>query len=435
MDSPSPAQHPPTQPPAQIQAGPSWARVVSQSRVPPSGDEMLRSYASAERHPPPNPPASPMSQNVFLWPGFRIRGEDLATCLLLPRHDLEGDGELSHETCIPPELKERLADISPFCKHYMLHLDPENIVSHPKNPKYKRWSCAIPEQPEKQDQLHPDMSPDQMRKSMYYRSCFKTGDISLSDDLGKKAESACRKRDGNKCVVTGRPNPRVFWFIPRGWNDTADHNDAIGNLEVGCYYLTKIDLLENISVSGELGNTHKPWNMICIDPVLYDFLVQGYCAFSYVSTRDLVGSSILNLKFFWMPKLIPRFHQVMDLSKINTFESTPSADGSTSFNIGDNDFGKELSVDLDYFRRLNCPPALELQEIMSEITDFPVISSGHDIWINMTAPEASLFESVAKKHWTCIVFAALCGGAGRAWHLTGMDQRDGSLQLGLPVPE
>ncbi|WXC56596.1 hypothetical protein SNK03_002530 [Fusarium graminearum] len=99
-----PGQYPPTGPPAQIQAGSSWAQVAR----------------------------------------AQFASEDLATCLLLPRHDLEGDGELSHETCIPPELKERLADISPFCKHYMLHLDPGNIIFDPKNPKYKRWSHAIP---------------------------------------------------------------------------------------------------------------------------------------------------------------------------------------------------------------------------------------------------------------------------------------------------
>lgn len=317
----------------------------------------------------------------------------------------------------------------------MLRLDPGNIIFDPKNPKYKRWSHAIPTQPGKQDRLHPDMSPEQMAKSMWYRSCFKTGDaVSLPDDLSEKAESQCRKRDGNKCVVTGRPNPRVFWFIPRGWNDTADHNDATGNFEIGCYYLTKIDLLETISVSGELGNTHKPWNMICIDPVLYDFLVRGYCAFSYVGARSLLdGTPNLNLKFFWMPKLAPRFHQVMDLGEIDTFELTLNADASTSFNIGDNDFGKELSVDLDYFQRLNCPPAPECEDRMSQITDFPVISSGHDVWINMTAPEATLFMPVAKIHWYCVVFSAPCGGAGRAWHLTGMDQRDGSLQPGPPV--
>ncbi|CAG1959394.1 unnamed protein product [Fusarium graminearum] len=381
-----PGQYPPTGPPAQIQAGSSWAQVAraqfasqTSSVQAPSSQTSARRASSRLAMPltPLKLPIASLREGFikerytlikeieksiqFLWPGFRIRGEDLATCLLLPRHDLEGDGELSHETCIPPELKERLADISPFCKHYMLHLDPGNIISDPKNPKYKRWSHAIPTQPEKQDRLHPDMSQSRWRSQC--------GTVRVSK-LETLSAFLMTSRDGNKCVVTGRPNPRVFWFIPRGWNDTADHNDATGNLEIGCYYLTKIDLLETISVSGELGNTHKPWNMICIDPVLYDFLVQGYCAFSYVITRDLVGSSILNLKFFWMPKLIPRFHQVMDLSKIDTFESTPSADGSTSFNIGDNDFGKELSVDLDYFRRLNCPPALECQEIMSEITDF-----------------------------------------------------------------
>ncbi|EKJ79519.1 hypothetical protein FPSE_00204 [Fusarium pseudograminearum CS3096] len=366
-------------------------------------------------------------------PGFRIRVEQLATFLLLPLQDLKANGQLSPKTCTPHRLQERLGDIPAFCKHYMLHLDPENMISHPKNHKYKRWSHAIPEQPEKQDRLHSDMSPDQIRKSMHYHSCFKTRDISLPNDLGKKAESSCRKRDGNKCVVTGRPNPRVFWFIPRGWNDTTDHNDATGNLEAGGFYLTKVDLLKGIHSARELGKTQKAWNMICIDPVLYDFLVQGYCAFSYVSARGLDGTSILNLKFFWMPKLTPRFHQVMDLSKIDTFERTPGADHLLSFDIGDIDFGKELSVDLDYFRRLNCPPAPECQERMSETTDFPVISSGHDVWINITAPEASLFESVAKIHWYCVVFSALCGGAGRAWHLTGMDQTDGSLQPGPPV--
>ncbi|KAG8357912.1 hypothetical protein FVEN_g4525 [Fusarium venenatum] len=46
----------------------------------------------------------------------------------------------------------------------------------------------------------------------------------------------------------------------------------------------------------------------------------------------------------------------------------------------------------------------------------------------MSARDAVKFKSVVKVHWACILFTALCGGAERAWNLTGMDLSDGSLK-------
>ncbi|KAL6921054.1 hypothetical protein FSST1_005080 [Fusarium sambucinum] len=358
---------------------------------------------------------------------FRIRVEHLATILLLPLQHFEDGGRLSREIG-DQMLISRLDEISPFCKHYMLHLDPNNLVK-------ENWRHAVPELPKPQPGLSPGMSFNQFMLSISYRSSFQTASdiesLPPNHHKEKEAEDNCRVRDANRCVVTGRYNPCIFWFIPRGWNDNVGHNDATGNVEAGCFLLTgNICLLDNIHSATELGKTHRVWNMLCIDSSIHHLLTQGLCAFSFVCTQKLDdGSFQVQLKFFWMPELPGRFNQVIDLDEINRCGPRSNADGLTSFDHDkvQREGRRELTVDLDIFQHRGCPPPQFDRRSLFTNSDLQLVS-GQDVFIKMSEQESQLFETVVKIHWACITFTALCGGAGRSWYLTGQSQVNGPCQ-------
>ncbi|CEI66073.1 hypothetical protein FVEN_g4516 [Fusarium venenatum] len=358
-----------------------------------------------------------------IQPGFRIRVEHFAAILLVEQEDLQHEdegGHLSHERCNPWQLKRRLEKISPFCKHYMLHLDPRNL-------DLKHWVHAKPVPLVSQPLLSPEMSYDEIQLSTHYRASFRTQTTidEVPKNIAQRGERECRERDGYKCVITGRSSPRVFWLIPKGFNDTKNNNNATGNFEAGCVYLTKIDLLDDIHSATELGKTHKVWNMLCVDPAIYDTLAQGLCAFKYIGIEELRdGHCQVQLKFFWMPKLPPRFGQIMDLNAIMKFNPKDNAQGFISFqNI---ERGKDISADLTMFKNSGCPMPDRIDK--REAISTPPLLSGKDVNIKMPKRESRLFKTVIEIHWACVTFTALCGGAGRAWYLIGMNQADGSLQ-------
>ncbi|KAM0545045.1 hypothetical protein ACHAO7_008458 [Fusarium culmorum] len=377
-------------------------------------------------------------------PGFRIRVEHLAAILLVQGEDLRDKGHLSPDKCSPYKLKDRLCEISPFCKHCkiiratikieltdqiidMLQLDATNEERLDR----KEWAHALPQLPKPEPRPEPGMSLEDTAMSIHYLCRFRTGQStqSLSPNLYKKVEEERKVRDNHKCVVTGRPNPRVFWFIPRKFNDTKDHNDAAGNIRAGCMYLTKIDLLDKIHSATELGKTQRVWNMLCVDPVIYDALTLGLCAFKYVSKLRLDGGvAKVLLQFFWMPELPGRFNQVMDLNDIRTFDPQ-NENGFTTFNYDKaiNQQKREISVDLSLFQRGGCPIPTRVERTRAAISTPPLLSGQH-VYITMPEQEVKQFEQVVTIHWACVTFVALCGGAGRAWFLTGVRHEDGSSQ-------
>ncbi|EKJ79529.1 hypothetical protein NXS19_002754 [Fusarium pseudograminearum] len=354
-------------------------------------------------------------------PMFCLRIEHLVAILLVTMQDLQPHGHLSPETCSPYKLKERLCAISPFCKHYMLHLDPENLIpelkqtvpnpghtiSGPTNPKYHHWSHAIPKQPNWEPQPTHEMSPEDYARSMYYNARFRTAHTITDAPARLHIEMEQRRivHDRYECVVTGRVDPRVFWFIPRTWNDTKDHNDATGNIRMGCMYLTKINLLDEIHSATELHKTHKLWNMISVDSAIYDALTLGLCAFKYIGKEDVGGGNFwVHLKLFWMPELTGRFNKPMDQ------EGT-----------------KELSLELNDFQRRGCPIPKQVERSQTAMSTLP-LWSGKDVFLNILEADTEIFEHVVTVHWACATFTALCGGAGRAWFLTGMNQEEGWFQ-------
>ncbi|CAF3511080.1 unnamed protein product [Fusarium graminearum] len=354
-------------------------------------------------------------------PGFCIRIEHLVAILLVEKQDLLPRGHLSPETCSPYELKERLCAVSPFCKHYMLHLDPENIIPELKqtvpnlgntvsgrtNPKYHRWSHAIPKQPKYEPKPAPGMSPEENARSMYYNARFRTGPTATGPPVGLYIEMEKKRimHDRYQCVVTGKADPRVFWFIPRTWNDTIDHNDATGNIRAGSLYLTKIDLLDEIHSATKLHKTYDLNNLISVNPTIYEALTLGLCAFKYMGgERHKDGSFNAHLKLFWMPEMPGRFNKPMDEQAT-----------------------RGLSLELDNFKRHGCPIPKQVERNQTAISTLP-LSAGKDVFIDMPASHAKKFEHVVAIHWACVTFTALCGGAGRAWFLTGKNQENGSFQ-------
>ncbi|KAH7004312.1 hypothetical protein EDB82DRAFT_471075 [Fusarium venenatum] len=295
--------------------------------------------------------------------------------------------------------------------------------------KMKHICFFMPEQPKPQPRVDHRMSYNQVMLSMHYHASFRTASdvesLPPHHHKEKEAENNCSVRDGNRCVVTGRSNPYIFWFIPRGRNDNADHNNATGNLEGGCIFLTgNIDLLDDIHSATELGKTHRMLNMLCTDSSIYHLLTQGLCAFNFICTHRLDdGSFQVQLKFFWMPELPGRFNQVIDLDEINRCGPRSNANGLTSFDHDkvQREGRRELTVDLDSFQHRGCPPPQFDRRSLQ-------LASGQVIFIKISEQESQLFETVVKIHWACVTFAALCGGAGRSWYLTGRSQIDGSCQ-------
>ncbi|KAM0234875.1 hypothetical protein ACHAPO_006239 [Fusarium lateritium] len=353
---------------------------------------------------------------------FKLRVEQFAQILLVRLHHLEPNGYLSPETCSPFDLMNQVESVSPFCKHYMLHLDPENIEHEHKTTNIlrhdpeniERWEHAIPKGPERPPDLDPeDMDVEEYAILSFYDTQFTTKETLPeihSRDIDQ--EKRCQDRDGNKCVVTGRPNPEVFWFIPFSFNNNVENNNFTGNLQAGCMDLTDIDLLDNVLSVRGLGKSHKAWNMICVDRILCKYLKKGLCAFKYVDRTQLDdGMSKVHLTFYWIPVLYGRFNQVMDI------EGDAEENG-----------GHRLVRELEHFHTIDCHPPLSFlfgpdAEIFEDLPQ-----SGQSIFIDMPEEDAVLFESVVTIHWSCIMFTALCGGAGRAWYLTGKDQTNGFLQ-------
>ncbi|RGP71300.1 hypothetical protein FSPOR_3421 [Fusarium sporotrichioides] len=357
-----------------------------------------------------------------IYPWFSFRVEQLAVILLVGIEDLRGSGHLSPTTCSPYHLKDRVCDVSPF---YMLQLDPRNLDQ-------KHWGHVISKAPKWQPRLDIEMHPDQVALSIYYNSRFRTGKSveNLPPGFHKEAESKCRERDKKRCVVTGRDNPRIFWFIPRGWNDTVEHNNTTGNLEGGCIFLTKIDLLDDIHSATELGKTHEAWNMLCVDPAIYNALTQGLCAFSFIRKKDVDDrTSEVHLKFFWMPILRGRFDQIVNLNEVEGCFPIKRGNKPVTFDHErvEREGKEELSLDLSMFQHRGCPMPRQVDSERTAISDPPILS-GKDVVIKMPKRESELFETVVRIHWACVTFAALCGGAGRAWYLTGKKQVDGSFE-------
>ncbi|KAJ4013775.1 hypothetical protein NW766_006014 [Fusarium irregulare] len=340
---------------------------------------------------------------------FRLYCEHAAAILLADIKQLRKGGRLwaDPSSRVPARMmRNRLNRISPFCRHYMLHLNPKNLTA-------PHWKHAVPVPLERQpepENVPWDEGVEAYEKAMAYHSRFQTGSDLQSVPLYKQQmeEAKCRERDEDKCLVTGRPKPRVFWIIPSTWNNTVENMDATGNLHTGCRPLTGIDLLDGpnppCSVN-ELGTTHYSWNMMCIDRALYNYLNDGWCAFKYLFHRDHDNDNFkVTLGFHWMPKLEPLFGQPIDI----------------------NIFWTLFSAQMEKFDNCPPPPGLEYGQVRDKSGE--LLKSGYRFDVLVPKQYVGQFQSGIDVHWACIRFTALCGAAGRPWLLSGMDPEDDTMQ-------
>jgi hypothetical protein len=223
--------------------------------------------------------------------------------------------------------------------------------------------------------------------------------VSLDRDEIRK----CMERDQFSCVVTHTKSNTLFPFIPIGWNNGVDNNNATGNLEEVSLAMADVNLMKHILSAYELGRSHKAWNLICVSPDVYTGLISGFCGFKYHETIPIEGESGQSggkvqvvLMFYWMPQGIKaRFNQETDAADLE--------DVVRAFN----------SV-------THPPPSYPKQG--------PVPKSGDKVHLPMTREDAEKLKSAVKVHWACVLYLALCGGTGQPQYLTGMNQSDGSLQ-------
>lgn len=294
----------------------------------------------------------------------------------------------------------------------MHHLNPDNL----KNDAWRHalYRAPIPA-PAFTHELICTSDWYTLKQSMWYELRFQTrADLQdLSDPVEEIAK--CRKRDKDVCAVTGNRDPVVFWFIPRTWNDTKDHNDATGNLADSSLDVADVIIRGNIIHRKKLGKTHEAWNMMLVDPDLYACLVQGLFAFKFEAIEDIQKPIPLDnyqdddddnenvhvvLRFYWMPKLTPRFNQVTTVEDMKT-----------------------IAREFNAFVALGCPPPNGCPKTLT------TLKSGDLVRLLRTrGEEAQKLKSAVKIHWNCILYTALCGGTGLAHFMTGMDQSDGSLQ-------
>ncbi|RBR25377.1 uncharacterized protein FIESC28_01814 [Fusarium coffeatum] len=325
----------------------------------------------------------------FLWPDFTMRMEQHALLLIADPEHFEKHGSLSTNKP-PPSLKRQLEEASPLAKHYWMHhllpYQPADVWEHAlyRAPIYR---------PNLTVEDYQDAEWETFSQTIYYAQRFRTDPkletVSLDPDEVRK----CLERDQSSCVVTHQTGAKVFPFIPIGWNNSVENNNATGTLK-NAY---------------ELGKSHKAWNLVCVSPDLYSSLRRGWCGFKYHETIPIEGDGDggqlggrvqVVLVFYWMPQLSKaRFNEVTD--------ATDLEDIARSFN----DFVSQGCKEPSFYPKQD-----------------PVPRSGDKVYLPMIREDAEKLKSAVKVHWACVVYLALCGGTGRPQYLTGMNQSDGSLQ-------
>ncbi|RBR24400.1 uncharacterized protein FIESC28_02890 [Fusarium coffeatum] len=342
---------------------------------------------------------------------FHLCCEHIVTTLMVRTSELGPKGGL---WAGPPDplpasiLKKLFHSVSPLCRHYMLHLDPNNLT-------LPQWKHAIPVplewQPEVED-LSDDDDWEAYQKSVAYHRRFKTNPDLRPFLHDADEEAKCERRDEGECVVTGKPTNRRLWFIPLTWNDTVEHMNATGDLHVGSTILTGVNLAEgpNPACSAHtLGATHRVWNMVSIGEILYRYFNDGFCALKYQEGRneELNKDEVkVTLKFYWMPKLKARFGLVMDIHSQPTNDWTMMLKESDAFQ--------------------NCPPPDHYGKVFTQSGD--LLESGHIVNITVAKKDLLFFRDAIEVHWACIMFTAFCGAAGRPWLLSGKDPEDRLMQ-------
>ncbi|KAF5569293.1 hypothetical protein FPHYL_2108 [Fusarium phyllophilum] len=257
--------------------------------------------------------ATIQSDCAYLFPNFRLDLYHVATILTIPSRTLSHPFGLSIESCLIDghpyggnnhnEILEKLEEIPPFYRYYMMNLGAADVA-----PELQPYALRDNEpQPTYSDVDSGDMDVDFKKLLRRHVRTIPT----LEDHLRDEAEAVkCRARDGNICVVTGKPNPKTYHILPFTCNDTVNHNNNTAYVRKGAGILLLKDISAQapyVSNSRALGGSDKAWNQLCLDPEFYNWWAKGYCAFKFMGSQDIgEGMEMVTLQFRWMPQIKKR---------------------------------------------------------------------------------------------------------------------------------
>ncbi|KAF5562564.1 hypothetical protein FNAPI_3138 [Fusarium napiforme] len=338
-----------------------------------------------------------------LLPNFRLDLYHVATILTIPSRTLSHPLGLSIEPCLigersyggknHHEILEKLEEIPPFYRHYMMNLGAADVA-----PELLPYALRDNEpQPTYSDVDSGDMDVDFKKLLRRHARTIPT----LEDHLRDEAEAVkCRSRDGNICVVTGKPNPKTYHILPFTCNDTVNHNNNTAYVKTGAGILLLKDISAQapyVSNSRALGGSDKAWNQLCLDPELYSWWAKGYCAFKFMGSQDIgEGKKMVTLQFRWMPQIKKRPGTTMNIHGTGP----------------ENDW-LNLMAELDTFHAQHQPPPTIEGSILRTTTKSGApLRSGHLVHISLPKEDVERLEVVITLQWCSILFMALIGAAG-----------------------
>ncbi|RGP60798.1 hypothetical protein FLONG3_10717 [Fusarium longipes] len=316
--------------------------------------------------------------------GFQILHEHLTLIAMAPLEWLDRGGPLWPERQDPARNPESIGDI-----HWLMVLNSNR---------------GIEPQPDLSSAIIDQWDLDQIEKSICYETRVETVETLEPISANSLEENKCLRRTNGKCALTQSNKTTVFRFIPFTWTNNVENNNITGELQFGYHLLTGVDLLQTptpIWSIGQLGSTEKAWNMITVGQDIYEYLILGLGAFEFVERK---GARV-TLKFCWMPRMTPRFDKPTDMSDVN-----------------------EVITEL---KDIDDKGYVAPERYRKEWRSWSNIQAVSGMLVNIDMPgkkDAEMLENVVRVHWGCVLFAALCGGAGFPPFMTGMHLRNRSLQ-------
>lgn len=219
----------------------------------------------------------------------------------------------------------------------------------------------------------------------------------LDEERGRNssAVSACKKRDSNRCVLTGASDPEVCHIVPFSWNSTR------ANIKkTQCVYSASILLMKSkwtsdnsllLENSDAPGGSDHVWNTICMNPLLHKWWAQAFFGLKCLGIAPTdKGTSIVEVQFQWMPR-----------SKKN-----PTAPCILTEN--------DMRLMVDEIKALTDGGDLPVtpKHPHGKVGTSQVnLRSGYTFRVEMSPEDAGRFKDMLDLQWACIVIAALSGAA------------------------
>ncbi|KAJ4317704.1 hypothetical protein N0V84_007223 [Fusarium piperis] len=192
----------------------------------------------------------------------------------------------------------------------------------------------------------------------------------------------CLQRDGNACILTGEPEPKICYILPLSWGDSQAAMKKTLLLRPAINALMGPGWMQQHQQ--HIGNSDRVWNMLCLSEKLQDLWKRGSCAFKGIRIQPVSRhESVVVLEFHWMPeqdKVKPLVH-----AKLEGRQSDWTKMANTIHKLSTSEL-----------------PATDAQSELS-------IPSGKRIEVRMRRRDAANFKAMIDLQWACIAAAALSG--------------------------